>query len=61
MSKQTKRQPKKEPAAPKAAPQTDPTNTNRQESAAEWECAEEENGRRLDEPGLTDKDRQHRD
>jgi hypothetical protein len=45
---------------PRKAPETDPTNPCRQESAGVWTRAEEENERRLAEPGLTDRDRQLR-
>ena len=50
-------QPSKGPAA---SPGTDPTSPIPQESTGEWARAEQENARRLDEPGLDDKDREHR-
>jgi hypothetical protein len=45
---------------PHTSPQTDPTNPFRQEAVGVWQRAEEENERRLAEPGLTDSDRQRR-
>jgi hypothetical protein len=42
---------------PKTSPQTDPTNPCRQESVGIWERAEEASVRKVDEPGLMDRDR----
>jgi hypothetical protein len=47
-------------AAPASSPATDPTSPIPQESTGEWVRAEQENARRLDEPGLQDEDRERR-
>ena len=45
---------------PTASPGTDPTSPIPQESTGQWTRAEQENGRRLDEPGLAEQDRKDR-
>ncbi len=45
---------------PKTAPQTDPTNPYHEEAVGEWARAEEVSVWKVDEPGLTDRDRQER-
>jgi hypothetical protein len=46
--------------APRPSPQTDPTNPNNQEAAGYMVAAEQANERRVDEPGLTDANRDRR-
>jgi hypothetical protein len=47
-------------SAPRPSPQTDPTNPHHQEAAGVFVPNEQANERRLDEPGLTDRDRDER-
>jgi hypothetical protein len=47
-------------SSPRSAPGTDPTNPYRRESVGEFVPAERINESRMDEPGLTDADREAR-
>jgi hypothetical protein len=47
-------------SGPRPSPQTDPTNPHRQEAAGVWVLNERANERRVDEVGLTDRDRDER-
>jgi hypothetical protein len=46
--------------APKSSPQTDPTNPFHQEAVGAWARSEVVSVWKVDEPGLTDRDRQER-
>jgi hypothetical protein len=45
---------------PLSSPQTDPTNPYHEEAAGVWTRAEEVSVWKVDEPGLTDRDRKER-
>jgi hypothetical protein len=54
-------QPAAKPEAHRSSPQSDPTNPAAQEKTGVFVPNEQNNERRLAEPGLTDKDRAKRD
>jgi hypothetical protein len=47
-------------SGPSSAPQTDPTNPYHEEASGIWTRAEEVSVWKVDEPGLTDRDRKER-
>jgi len=46
--------------SPRSSPQTDPTNPLHQEATGKWVAAENTSERHVNEPGMTDKDRDQR-